>query len=224
MTVLREDICSIPVSEIFEEKDGCPVCAMLKTLEEHLVDYVTGAAMMEPDVRVETNRAGFCGRHISQMLDKQKRLSVALTLESHLAELEKAIFGGIIKLNKGNKASSLAKSCFVCDKVNWAMERQIVTVCRLYDKEKDFRILFAEQEFFCLNHYALLLESGQREISKRFFSEFKADLDKITKTYLSTLHADVSHFCSMFDYRNSEGDWGNSKDSLERAALFLNGV
>ena len=32
---------------------------------------------------------------------------------------------------------------------------------------------------------------------------------------------DVSHFCKMFDYRNAGGDWGNSRDSIERAIRLL---
>lgn len=27
----------------------------------------------------------------------------------------------------------------------------------------------------------------------------------------------------MFDYRNNGGDWGNSKDSIERAISYLTG-
>ena len=30
---MREDICSIPISEIFEPKDGCPFCRMRDMLE-----------------------------------------------------------------------------------------------------------------------------------------------------------------------------------------------
>ena len=49
---MREDICSIPISEIFEPKDGCPFCRMRDMLEDRMATYITGAAMMEPDVRV----------------------------------------------------------------------------------------------------------------------------------------------------------------------------
>ena len=92
---MREDICSIPVSEVFAPKDGCPICRMVSTLEEHLVEYITGAAMMEPDVRQETNRTGFCPEHFRMMLARRNRLSVALTMESHLKELQQNLdFGG----------------------------------------------------------------------------------------------------------------------------------
>ena len=56
---MREDICSIPVNDVFLPKEGCPFCRMRDMLEDRMATYITGAAMMEPDVRVETNRLGF---------------------------------------------------------------------------------------------------------------------------------------------------------------------
>ena len=57
---MRDDICTIPVSEGFEEKDGCPLCRMRAIAEKRVIDYIMGAAMMEPDVRLNTNELGFC--------------------------------------------------------------------------------------------------------------------------------------------------------------------
>ena len=78
---MREDICSIPVNDVFLPKDGCPFCRMRDMLEDRMATYITGAAMMEPDVRVETNRLGFCAEHFNQILARGSRLSVALILE-----------------------------------------------------------------------------------------------------------------------------------------------
>ena len=80
---MRDDITSIPISEVFEPKDGCPVCRLRDMLEERSVTYITGAAMMEPDVRIETNKKGFCHLHYGQMLKNSKQLTIALILQSH---------------------------------------------------------------------------------------------------------------------------------------------
>ena len=69
---MREDICSIPVNEVFEPKDGCPFCRMRDMLEDRMTTYITGAAMMEPDVRIETNRQGFCFEHFNQPAGRGK--------------------------------------------------------------------------------------------------------------------------------------------------------
>ena len=75
---MRDDITSIPISEVFEPRDGCPICRLRNTLEDRVVEYITGAAMMEPDVRIETNKQGFCIDHYRMMLKKRNRLGVAL--------------------------------------------------------------------------------------------------------------------------------------------------
>lgn len=35
---MRDDICTIPVSEVFEKTDGCPICRMRDTIEERMID------------------------------------------------------------------------------------------------------------------------------------------------------------------------------------------
>ena len=84
---MRDNIYTIPVSEVFEPKCGCPICRMRDMLEKRCIEYIMGAAMMEPDIRIETNKAGFCTDHFQMMLGQKNRLSLALMLESHLAEL-----------------------------------------------------------------------------------------------------------------------------------------
>lgn len=64
---------------------------MRDTVEEHICEYIMGAAMMEPDVRQDTNRLGFCFTHYQQLMMQNNRLSLGLMLNSHLEYLE-AIF------------------------------------------------------------------------------------------------------------------------------------
>ena len=53
---MKESILTIPVNEVFEPRRGCPVCAVRNAAEEHISEYIMGAAMMEPDVRIEQTR------------------------------------------------------------------------------------------------------------------------------------------------------------------------
>ena len=89
---MREDICTIPISEAFEETEGCPVCRMRRTVETRIVEYIMGAAMMEPDIREETNRMGFCERHLLKMCKSRGRLQLALMLSTHTKELHGDVF------------------------------------------------------------------------------------------------------------------------------------
>ena len=65
---MREDITTIPINDVFEPHDGCPLCRMRDMLEERSTVYITGAAMMEPDVRIKTNEKGFFYKHFGMML------------------------------------------------------------------------------------------------------------------------------------------------------------
>ncbi len=222
---MREDICSIPVSEVFEPRDGCPICRMVSTLEEHIVEYITGAAMMEPDVRQETNKTGFCPEHFRMMLARRNRLSVALTMETHLKDLLQNLdFHG--KAPSKDQLAALncaADGCFVCDQVEWGLHRLLTEVFVLWQREEEFRTLFAQQSGFCLPHAARLLSQAQKEMHRKAYPAFAAAVASVAKKQLDVIASDVSGYCKMYDYRNAGGDWGNTKDSIERAMLFLTG-
>ena len=226
---MRADITNIPISDVFDPKEGCPICRMRNLLEKRMAEYITGAAMMEPDVRIETNRLGFCHDHFQMILKQRNRLGVALILESHLDEMEKIIFKGTIALPgqsakvQAKKAEARTQTCFICNKVDWAMERMLATVCRLWESEREFRQLFEEQEALCLPHFIELTTAARKNMNKHSVGDFSKAAATLSKQYLSTLRNDVSHFCKMFDYRNSGdgADWGNSRDSVERAVWFL---
>ncbi len=225
---MRQDIVSIPIQEVFEPKDGCPICRLRDILENRMIEYITGAAMMEPDVRIETNRMGFCDTHYRMMLKKRNRLSIALMLESHLNELEGQVFGsdGIFKKNpvkQGKDAASAGKSCFVCYRIEDNMRRMVGNACRLWEHDREFKQLFEQQTSLCLPHFALLSEIAPTEIGKKNLPDFQKMTAGLCRRYLNELQNDVSHFCRMFDYRNSEADadWGNSRDAVERAVEFL---
>ena len=224
---MADSIYTIPLNEIFETECGCPVCAMRNTLEQRCIEYIMGAAMMEPDVRIETNRLGFCKEHLGMMLAQRNRLSLALTLQTHLDEIRKNILNGkremFQKAGKSNKISKINSTCYVCDKIDWALEGLLDTMFRLYDRDEAFRELYAGQQALCLPHYELVCSLAQDKLQKKTLNQFLEASTKLATGYLNTLYEDVSHFCKMFDYRNSgaDADWKNSKDSVERAAWFL---
>ena len=74
----------------------------------------------------------------------------------------------------------------------------------------------------CLPHYDMLV-SHCGDMDKKYQKRFIDSCNDLVKKYLDSLESDVSHYCSMYDYRNTgkDADWGNSKDSIERAIKFL---
>ncbi|MFT3952217.1 MAG: DUF6062 family protein [Oscillospiraceae bacterium] len=124
---------------------------------------------------------------------------------------------------KQKKAAKLNCDCFVCSKIQWGMDRLLVTVFELFENSSDFRRLFSEQKYLCLPHYELLTTLCAESASKKTQPVFAKACEELVKKYLDELTKDVSHYCKMYDYRNAgaNADWGNSKDSIERAIKFL---
>lgn len=223
---MRESIYTIPVNDVFGPKCGCPLCTMRDILELRCVDYIMGAAMMEPDTRIETNKLGFCKLHFDMMAKQKNRLSLALILESHLLEQLENHFkktptaqGGIFK----KTVETPQETCFVCSRIEWAEERMIATMLKMYVQDESFRNLYNEQEHLCLKHYDKIMIEATKKLDKKYQKAFFEDTRKLCENYLQDLSSDVSKYCKMFDYRNSagKGDWGTSKDSIERAIKFL---
>ena len=101
------------------------------------------------------------------------------------------------------------------------MEHIVNNICVLWEKEKEFRNLYSEQPYICLEH-CKMLTAASGSISGKNRREFSKITEKLTLEYLVELAGDLKHFSDMFDYRsNGEEDWGNSRDSVERTVKFL---
>ena len=223
---MKETIVTIPINDLFAPKDGCPLCRMESMLEEQYCEFITGDAMMEPSVRVETNKTGFCHRHFSRMTQVGQKLPNALILESHLQEIMEQLLPK--KAGKPDKKQlealdRMLSSCYVCDRVERDMLHLMATVFAEWSKGGEFRKTFSEQPFICLNHYRFIMTaaSGKGGVPSKQLSEFHADTLALVKNYLESLKKDISHFVTMFDYRSKGQEWGTSIDSIERSIEFL---
>ncbi|MBQ9993834.1 MAG: hypothetical protein IJP17_03910 [Clostridia bacterium] len=218
---MKENICTIPVNEIFEEKGGCPICRMRNLIEEKYIDYITGAAMMEPAIRVMTNKQGFCERHFNDMLNLgRQRLPICLMLESHIGEigstLLKAPDSGSMK-----KLAALEESCFVCDYIERHLARALDTLYRSYRNEEEFRALFAGQEYLCLPHYRRMVTEGKKTLGKSY-GEFCRKAHELTRAQCDLLEAQLKGFEDAFDHRNAGKPMpAESRDSIERSVQFI---
>jgi hypothetical protein len=223
-----EQIYTIPVNEAFEngaaDKNlGCPVCAIHRKLEDHELELILGDSMMEPAIRIKTNKKGFCHIHYDMMFIRKNRLGMALTLESHLNELRTEIEEGFLGQGKKpiTRIGNLEESCYICEKLNYHFDRVMDTIIYLWEKEESFREKFSKQHYFCLPHYRRLLINAKNRLSKKQFAEFFKEIERIELAYFDTLCEDVSWFCKKFDYRYENEPWHNSKDAVERAIKFL---
>lgn len=217
---MREDICTIPVNEIFEVKCGCPICRMYDEIETKMLEYITGSAMMEPDVRVETNKVGFCEKHFNRMFKDYGRLQLGLMLDTHLNEFDLSNPSALYKAVSGNE-----KTCFVCDKIEWGFSRLISQIYLMYETEPEFRDMFNSQPEFCLKHYKLLMDNANKKTMKKQHKVFAENLFKITADNLKEMQKNLKLFAKMYDYNSDKNspEFSNCRDAVERSVKFISG-
>lgn len=216
---MAEHLYTIEINEHFGKKCGCPVCSLHAMLEKNEIDIITGAAMMEPSVRIETNRLGFCNEHFNMMITNGKRLPVALILQSHLEEIR-------AKINSARPdgtekyLQNLKNTCYVCSRLDEKMKNVYSNIVYLWKTDDQFKQVFSEQTRFCLPHYQALL-AASKELGRRDRMAFCEALGTVTENSLKTLSGDIDWFCKKFDYRFAKEDWKNSKDAIERTIEAL---
>ncbi|MCL2213124.1 MAG: DUF6062 family protein [Oscillospiraceae bacterium] len=235
---MPETIYTIPINAAFDqaaeaERPTCPFCLLAENLlQKELGNLLGEGPAMEPTIRLETNKKGFCRKHNDAILayrDKN-RLTVGLMLETHLDVVRKQVSGGLAALvqPKGAGAEKTiqrqAESCYVCDKTNFHFGKMMNTAAWMYINDDEFRKKrIPAQSMICLPHFARYAAAGREELRKNHFGEFYSTIEKIMLGYFDSLREDVSGYCKMFDYRSDGTEWGNKKDAIERAMNFLTG-
>lgn len=237
---MKEQLYTIPVNEAFAMDCECPICAMHHKLKEEALEFTLGPSYMEDDIRMVTDKIGFCKEHVKELYEKQNRLGLALMLKTHADKTIK----DVEKLTKGYKAvkpglfkradaqanplldyiHEMEHGCFVCDKINRVFDRYIATIFYLYEKESDFRQTFGECKGFCTRHYAVLLKEAPKQLSAKYLDEFHSAVHKAYLSGMERVRDDLSWFIDKFDYRFAEEPWKNSKDSLQRMMMKQNSL
>lgn len=240
---MKDKIYTIPVNEAFDESSECPLCSLKKRLEDEAVEYALGAAMMEPDYRVMSNEKGYCNKHFGMLFKKPNKLSLALTMDTHMQELQKKIdaLTNAALEDKEKKSSFFKKekdshlnealrpfkesvqSCLICEKLDYTMERYVRVFFQMYKEDREFREKTEKSKGFCLVHFTYLLEEGKKHLSQNDFKNFSLWLCEKEKAELERVHRDVHNFTLKFDYRNHATAWGSEKDGPERGVQKISG-
>lgn len=210
---MKETIYTIPINDAFDEPSGCPMCRLNNALERDALEYVMGAAMMEPDVRIQTNKLGFCAEHFSDMLAMGKRLPLALMLESYLKEQRKTI-----ERAENNPAST----CFVCARVDEFMSAYRRNLYYIWGEDEAFRAKLARAEL-CFPHLGELLEGAKASLKRKPLEEFRKSLINTANKQLDVLTPMVSTFCKSFDHRFASEPLGEAKTAIEQTIAWLTG-
>ena len=237
---MKEQLYTIPVNEAFEKACECPVCEMYRSLEQGALEFTLGPSYMEDDVRMVTDKVGFCDDHVSKMYAMGNRLGLALMLKTHADKMIKEAESrkGQTKPKKSGlfskdqeSGSGLSRylreteeSCFVCNRINDVFDRYIDTMFYLYGTDRDFKDKMQSSKGFCSAHTRLLIDKCYEKLSP---DDAKVFSDMVVNLFLDNLKRvrdDLSWFIDKFDYRNQDAPWKESKDSLQRMMMKQNSV
>lgn len=236
---MKEQLYTIPVNDAFDQDCECPICEMYRSLETAAIEFTMGPSYMEDDIRMETDRLGFCAGHVRMLYGNQNRLGLALMLLTHMdrtiKEAEKSgkgtkiTGGGLFRKKEGTSPvkqlfDQLEGSCYICSRMNGMFQRYLVTVFYLYHTEEGFRKKFAASKGFCSKHYALLYDMASSQLHGGEVETFLSELNRLYLENMKRVREDLEWFTDKFDYRNVDQPWKNSKDALPRAIEKLNSV
>ncbi len=238
MNTLKEKLYTIPVTDAFRDDCECPLCSMYHELETQSIEYTMGPSYMEDDTRAETDKLGFCQRHIKQMYANQNRLGIALILDTHMNEILRTIE----RLSKNAKPTTgslfrkpaytdvksyidyLESNCFVCNRINKTFERYLATIFYLYKTEEEFRKTFQHSKGFCTKHYGMLYQMAGNYLSGATLNSFIEELNTLYLDNMKRVKEDLEWFRDKFDYRNQDAPWKNSRDAVPRTLMKINSI
>ena len=239
---MKEHLDTIPVNEAFEKEDECPFCYLERQVEQKAIRYALGpsASYMEPDVRAATDAMGFCRQHYKKMYDYGNSLGNALMMQTYYVGMRRELDAQITNFITPEKKKLFGKkpegelpllqwlrqknsTCFLCNKINYNMNRYYATYFHLI-KDEEFRKKAEAGKGFCLHHFEKLLEVAQEKLPNGQMDWFYSTVLTQMQQNLSRVHGDLDWFIEKFDYRNASAPWKNSKDAVSRSMQKLKGL
>lgn len=238
---MNKNIATFPLTEAFRAGDECPFCNLERSAEQHAISFILGSAYMEDDIRAATDATGFCRHHYKMMYDYGNRLGSAWILSTHMkklnAELDKelknftptkaSMLGRMKKTDMssdatpqtsiGNWVKKKTDSCYVCNHFKEIYGRYLDVFFDMLKKDAEFQELFKQSKGFCLPHFGDLMEAAEKRLSDAQKKEFYPQICSMMREHMERVQQDVAWFVEKNDYRNKDKDWGNSRDSIQRA-------
>ena len=245
---MKENIYTIPLNDAFKANDECPFCVLERDAEQHAINFLlgSGASYMEDDIRMETDKAGFCRAHMKKMYDYGNRLGTGLILSTHMKAFTQEMTKQLkdftpgkssftqrlkkVQLDEDDPQTTLGawfyskkKDCYVCNHFKNTFHRYLETFFHMYKEDSNFRELVKNSKGFCMQHFIDVIEAGEKKLNDKQKEELYPVIFKLMEENFQRLTDEVTWFTDMFDYRNKGKDWGNSRDSIQRCMQKLGG-
>lgn len=174
--------------------------------------------------------------HLKEKIDEIKKLSKEILKEANGKNTSGSIIG-TLSGRFGSKSQSISpataaltamltnmeKSCTICSRLEYTMDRYLDVIMYLWSKEASFRKVFDEKKGFCLIHLNMLISAAEKYLNPAESRKFLKLLMQQQIEHLERIEQELEWFTKKFDYRNNDAPWGNSKDALPRSIQKLKG-
>lgn len=216
-------IYAIPINEVLEQHECCAFCKMEEFLENRSIEYILGSAMMEPDIRVETNKMGFCEKHLDLMFASKNKLAFSLLISTRLQYI---LDHNVSKPRKLKGGSPSLCDCYVCNNVIDSRDKMIANFLKLYASGEDgVKTLFDNQKMLCFKHANLLSTLAPKHMPKKSVEPFLKLVSTISTNHAQQLIDDINAFTASYNYQNtSEPLTEDAKNSPRNTVKFIQSI
>ena len=228
---------TIPVWEGVKEGSECFICSLMKKAEEDGVRYYLSSAVMTPEVRVETNRDGFCTHHFSLLAEGGKPQSLALVMDTYYDESKRLYAPGFEKIQSASSPRKLEKAvssffesvgerekgCLICSRMEERLVRYCYTVAALWKEDQEFRKALEDSKGFCIHHTQQLYRMAKEALSGDDLVEYGKLLFALLEKNLARVQHDDWWMTQKYKSENKDKPWNGCEDAQKRAVYKLIG-
>lgn len=238
--MMKQKIYDIPIWEAYGmESCECALCVIEKNMEKSFMDILFDDMLMTPYFAKKLQSYRFCVDHFRKLYIYKDKLGLALIVNNFLQcekeTLKQDVNLSYKKVNKGVKFKKIffrnkdvtiqknEKTCYLCEQINNNIIDYVEVLIKLWNKNAEFKKLFASSKGHCMKHYQLIMKGASSYLHGSSVNEFKETVHKIQLENLNRVIEELDWFATKFDYRFKDAPWKNSKDALPRSINKLIG-
>jgi len=225
------------VHDAYERGGECPFCDLEEAAESTYLKSFQHSRVMEPNVRVQTNRMGFCPGHYRKLYNGENKLGLSLVVHTHLQYILPRIgaaLDAMVKAADGRKAkehlsaaaapiSALRDSCFICDLLVADMERYAFTLLYLWSRDPEFSAVFRASRGFCIPHFMVILNEASKSMRADRIKGWLAATIPLMKGSLQRLEEELHAFTQLHQAGNASPGTDAERTALGRTLQKLAG-
>jgi hypothetical protein len=227
------------VHDAYAQSAECPLCLLMDGAERTYLHSFQHSRVMEPNVRVKTNAAGFCPTHLGKLYQGENKLGLGLVMLTHLEEKSGEIARALDESLAAARApsrersrripqivgslESLRDSCFICDLLAVDLARYAWTILYLWRKDPQFPAQLKASRGFCLSHFCTVLDAACRILRGDRLAGFLDDIVPVMKHTLGALERDLLAFTQLHQAGNRSLGTEEERSALARTLQMLAG-